>query len=189
MLVISKNQQGASLVELLIAMTLGLTSLAAVTSLVGHGIGMNAKLLANSRLNAEISAIGQLLMRDIKRAGYNANTVALVTDPIASPSLFANSLAVSEFPGEAANSCVTFTYDLNSNGVIDTVGTNENFGYRLNSGVVEMRSGGLACNVDGWQSLSDNSTVDITDLTFTLNQSTYNGIVTTQVDLCWICFR
>ena len=149
MLVALNKQRGASLVELMIAMTLGLTSLAAVTSLVGYGIGMNAKLLANSRLNEEVNTIGQLLLRDIKRAGYTADTVALVSDPVASPSLFANSIAVSEFPGEVANSCLIFSYDRNSNGVIDTVGSNENFGYRLNNGAVEIRIGGAACTAGG----------------------------------------
>ena len=183
MLVAIHRQRGASLVELMIAMALGLTALAAMTSLVGSGIGMNARLLASSRLNEEVNAIGQLLTRDIKRAGYNADTIAMVTDPTASPSLFANSLVVSEFPGEAANSCLIFAYDRNSNGVIDTVGTNENFGFRLNDGAVEIRIGGATCEVGGWQNLSDTSVVNITDLTFTLNQTTANSVISTQVDI------
>ena len=183
MLVAFHQQRGASLVELMIAMALGLAALAAMTSLVGYGIGMNARLLANSRLNEEVNAIGQLLTRDIKRAGYNADTIAMVTDPAASPSLFANSLVVSELPGEAANSCLIFAYDRNSNGLVDTVGTNENFGFRLNDGAVEIRIGGAACADLGWQSLSDTSVVNITDLTFTLNQTTSNSVISTQVDI------
>ena len=183
MLVSNIKQRGASLVELMVAMALGITSLAAVTSLVGYGIGMNAKLLANSRLNEEVNAIGQLLIRDIKRAGYTADTIAMVSDPVASPSLFANSIAVSEYPGEDANSCLIFSYDRNSNGVIDTVGTNENFGYRLNNGAIEIRIGGAACTATGWQNLSDTSVVNITDLTFTVNQTTLNNVISTQVDI------
>ena len=183
MLISRQNQKGATLIEMMIAMTLGLASLATVASIVGYGIGVNGKLLASSRLNEEINDIGSLLTRDIKRAGYSADTTAMVTDPVASPSPFANSVVVSAHPDEDANSCIIYAYDRNENGVLDTVGTNENFGFRLRDNAVEIRIGGAACVDGGWQNLTDTDMVSITALNFNLNQTTFNGVVSTQVNI------
>jgi prepilin peptidase dependent protein B len=183
MLSIQQKQRGASLVELMIAMGLGLGSLSVVASVIGFGIGTNGKLLANSRLSEEVNAIGSLISRDIKRAGYNGITSALVGDPRVFPSGFANSVVVSQHPDESANSCIVFAYDRNRNGVLDTVGTNENYGFRLRSGAVEIRMAGAGC-VDGrWQNLTDTDMVAITGLSFSLTQTTFNAVVSTQVEL------
>lgn len=183
MLVNLKKHRGASLVELMIAMALGVGALSAIASVIGYGIGTNGKLLANSRLHEEINAVASLMTRDIKRAGYNADTVAMVTDPAASPSAFENSVLVSRHPLEVPDSCITFAYDINDNGVLDTVGINENFGYRLRDGAIEIRTAGLGCGVDGWLKLTDSQTVTITDLNFNLIQTNSNNVVTTQVDM------
>lgn len=183
MLVDRRQQRGASLVELMIAMALGIGALSAIASVIGYGIGTNGKMLANSRLHEEINAVASLMTRDIKRAGYNADTVDMVTDPTAAPSAFANSVIVSRHPGEEPDSCITFAYDINGNGVLDTVGSNENFGYRLHDGAVEIRMGGANCDQGGWQNLTDSETVTITDLNFNLIQTTYNSVVTTQVEM------
>lgn len=183
MLISRIRQRGVSLVELMIAMALGLGSLSIIASVIGYGIGTNAKLLANSRLNEEINAIGSLITKDVKRAGYSAATAALVTDPAASPSPFANSVMVSQHPDEVPNSCIVFAYDRNSNGVLDTAGTIENYGYRLRNGAVEIRMAGAGCAEGGWQNLTDTDIVSITGLNFDLTQTTSNGVVSTQVDI------
>ena len=178
-----QKQRGASLIELMIAMALGLGSLSVIATVIGYGIGANGKLLANSRLSEEINAVGSLITRDIKRAGYSADTIALVTDPTASPSAFANSVVVSRHPDEIADSCIVFAYDRNSNGLLDTVGGNENFGFRLRSGAVEIRKAGAACADGGWENLTDVDMVTITELSFSLTQTTFNTVVSTQVNV------
>lgn len=183
MLISREKQHGASLIELMIAMTLGLGSLSVIASVIGYGIGANGKLLANSRLSEEVNAIGSLISRDLKRAGYSADTTALVTDPTASPSAFANSVVVSQHPDESADSCIVFAYDRNTNGVLDTVGTNENYGFRLRSGAVEIRKAGAACADGGWENLTDTDMVSITGLSFSLTQTTFNTVVSTQVNV------
>jgi prepilin peptidase dependent protein B len=176
MLVALKIPFGASLIEMMITMTLGLVSLSTVASLVGYGIGVNAKLLESSRLSQEIMAIGSLLSRDLRRAGYSANTVVMVSDPASFPSLFSNSIAVSAYPGEAINSCIIFAYDRNGSGILDTTDGNENFGFRLKDGAVEIRVDGASCVDNGWENLSDDQILEITQLTFELNQTIDNGV-------------
>ena len=64
------KQCGNSLVELMISMTLGLASITAMASLVGHGIALNTSLLAKSRLDEEMNAVVAVVSHDLKRAGY-----------------------------------------------------------------------------------------------------------------------
>lgn len=178
-----RQQLGASLIELMIAMALGMAALSAIASLVGYGIGVNGKLLANSRLNEEVNSIGALMVRDIKRAGFNGNTVAMVTSPTDFPSLFNSSIVVSQHPNEDPNTCFLYSYDQNENGLQDILGTNENFGFRLRSQTVQIRVNGLTCANDGWQDLTDNDIIRITEMTFATNQVTYNNVVSTQVTI------
>ncbi|MFT4937093.1 MAG: prepilin peptidase dependent protein B [Paraglaciecola sp.] len=183
MLVALKVPLGASLIEMMITMTLGLVSLSTVASLVGYGVGVNAKLLENSRLSQEVMAIGSLLSRDLRRAGYSASTAAMVSDPTNFPSVFSNSIAVSAYPDEASNSCIVFAYDRNGNGILDTIDGNENFGFRLKDGAVEIRIDGASCVDNGWENLSDDQVLEITQLTFVLNQTIDNAVVSTWLSI------
>ncbi|WP_100656637.1 prepilin cleavage protein [Alteromonas flava] len=185
MLVKSRKQQtGASLIELLIALAIGVTAISALAGLVGYGMGVNAKLLASSRLNEEVGNVMTLITRDVRRAGYNGSTLVMIADPAANPSPFAGTLQISEFPGELLNSCIVFAYDDNNNGVMDVAaGVNENYGYRLRNGVVEMRTNGLQCADLGWIPLTDPGMTVVTSLTFVLNQIIENGIAANEITI------
>lgn len=64
--------------------------------------------------------------------------------------------------------CVVFGYDMNGNGVVTTSsGGDERVGYRLNSGAVEIRQGGAGCGDGGWQNVTDEDAVLITNFTIT----------------------
>jgi prepilin peptidase dependent protein B len=183
MLTVCRNHlQGSSLIEMMIAITIGLGSLMSLASLVGFGIGVNGKLLASNRLAEELNSIGAVMYREIMRAGYNGNTLSTIADPAAAPSAFANTISLSEFPGEEANSCILYAYDGNNNGVLDVIGTNENHGFRLHDNSIEMRIDGAACDAGGWRDLSDPDVVRVTSLSFTLNKSTVNNVTSTRVE-------
>jgi prepilin peptidase dependent protein B len=177
------RQQGASLVELMIAMLLGLASLSMLASVTGYGIGTNANLLSQSRLTEEMRAALFLIKRDIRRAGINGNALARVQDPVANPSNFANSIILGAYPGEVADSCILFSYDSDLDGQLDVVGTNENYGFRLKDGAIEVRQGGATCEEDGWQDLTDSQVVEITGLTFSLEQTVNNQVTSYQVGI------
>ena len=179
----AKTQKGATLVELMVSLAIGMVSVLGVASLVGMGVGVNSKLMNNSRLNEELKNVASLMARDIRRAGYNGASIDMVTDPDSSPSAFANSITVSQYSGEAANSCIEFAYDANGNGELDTSGTNENYGYRLRDGVIEMRSGGAVCTATGWEALTDADMVTVSSLTFTANTTVVNSVTSTQVTI------
>lgn len=175
------QQRGISLIEVMIGLALGIGALTSVASLVGYGIGVNANLLSSSRVNEESSNVLSLIVRDIRRIGYSGDTVAMLSDPEANPSPFSNSLLVSSFPGEAANSCILFSYDANNNGTLESGVNGENFGYRLRDSQIEIRRGDQTCEEDDWLALTDPDTVMIEGLTFIIGQTLQGGIPTTSI--------
>ncbi|WP_158967088.1 prepilin peptidase dependent protein B [Paraglaciecola sp. L3A3] len=158
---------GASLIELMISMALGFASLTAMSSLVGHGVGLNNSLMAKSRLEEEVNAVMAVISQDIKRLGYLGLTEDLVVDPTIFINPFANSLVISEFPKEDKNSCITFAYDRDQNGLLDNKVINEQFGFRLKDKAIEIRVDGYQCTESYWQDLTDSKVVKITKLEFT----------------------
>jgi prepilin peptidase dependent protein B len=195
MLILLKNQHGTSLVELMISMTLGLASITAMASLVGHGIGLNARLLATSRLEEEINAVVAVISHDLKRAGYYALTIDMLKNPSTfsnsssstpsstSSNPFDGSLIVGTYSSESANSCINFAYDRNKNGVLDTSSSNEKYGFRLRNRAVEIRLKGATCEQSGWHDLTDPAVVEITALEFIVTQNTVQQVVQTQVHI------
>lgn len=177
------SQLGTSLVELMISMAIGFSALSAMASLVGHGVGLNSQLLAKSRLDEEINGIVELLVNDIKRAGYDAATFDIVSDPNLKQSAFTNSLFVTHYPSEAANSCIEFAYDRNHNGILDTANTNENYGYRLKDDAIEIRLDGLTCGVNGWHDLSDPQLVKVTTLEFVVHSQASAQVMAKRIEL------
>jgi prepilin peptidase dependent protein B len=183
MLISPIKQHGNSLVELMISMTLGLASITAMASLVGHGIALNTSLLAKSRLDEEINAVVAVISHDLKRAGFYADTNEIVKDPTTFLNPFDNSLSIAAFTDEPANSCINFAYDRNKNGLLDTAPSNENYGYRLKDKAVEIRLDGAACNESGWHDLTDPKVVQVTTLKFSVEQTTVQQITQTRVNI------
>ncbi|WP_299074121.1 prepilin peptidase dependent protein B [uncultured Paraglaciecola sp.] len=183
MLTLSIQQRGNSLVELMIAMTLGLASITAMASLVGHGIALNANLLAASRLEEELNAVIAVISHDLKRAGYYAHTKEIVISPIGHFNPFDGSVIIAAYGAEQANSCINFAYDRNKNGVLDSAPNNENYGFRLKDRAIEIRLDGSACDLSGWHDLTDPKVVQVTDFSFSLEQITQQQMTQARVKI------
>ena len=148
------RMQGVLLIELMIGITIGLLIAAgAVTFVAGH-LNDNRRLLLESRLMQDLRTAADIVARDLRRAGYwaaAADGIALVGNgPVASNPYAA--LA----PSAAASDSVSFGYsrDVTENGVVDS---NEQFGFRLRNGALEIQLGAT-----NWQALTDTSTLVVT---------------------------
>lgn len=175
--------RGATLVELMISISIGMVTVLGVAALVGMGVGVNGKLMTNSRMSEELKVVIALMERDIRRAGYNGATVLRVADPENVVSEFSSSIVISEYGGEEANSCITFTYDADGDGSLDTGTDSEEYGYRLKDNAIEIRKNGASCTDDGWEDLTDSEVVSVTGLTFTSQTSTANSITNTEISI------
>lgn len=70
------NQQGFTLIELMIALTLGLIILAGVTSFIVSLLQTNSETIRNTRLNQELRAVAEIAARDIRRARSNIDPIS-----------------------------------------------------------------------------------------------------------------
>jgi prepilin-type N-terminal cleavage/methylation domain-containing protein len=158
-------QAGFNLIELMVAILIGLIILAAVVGLFVSMIKSDSDNLKAIRLNQELRSTMSLIVRDIRRAGSDGSAATRATGPYPF-STTTTRLTISPNAQANANACVSFAYDQNKDGVDD--GNAERFGYRWDSaeGAVEVRQTGLACNATGWENFTDESLIDILGLNF-----------------------
>ena len=192
---IYKLQLGLTLVELMVGLVVGLMLTGVIANIYLTSFKGNADNLKMTALNQEMQSLLHLLDHDIRRAGFWAavpGTDDLSADPFMSSP---NDLVISEKTGEAADSCVTYSYDLDKDKLVDvgTVATAapfnaapydsggaEQYGFRLNGTAVEMRTGlasvsesAFDCDSGAWSKITDDNT-EITALNFTLTTQYLN---------------
>lgn len=181
-------QRGFSLAELMIAGTLSLIVLSAIITVYGATAQHTTSQLARADLRQQLYTLSELIAADIRRSGYwefDPLVVSPARNPFEQPE---NRLRSGEFDGEPANSCLLFSYDLDSDGRVGKgqcrrTGCNtesdddnvEQFGFRLNGGRIQVRFGGngLSCNGGNWQAMTTPGIV-IDTLTFKLHSNCLN---------------
>lgn len=164
------RQAGLSLIELLVSIALGLLILAASTAMTVKSLVMNTDTLASARLNQDLDTVTQVMVNEIRRAGYSGGHF---------------NFADNEDLNIVSNNCVLYAYNANDNPpaspnfVPDAA---ERRGFRLNAGAVEMRTmcpdalGPLcatscADSTGTWVPLTDNTITTITNLNFHSSKS------------------
>ena len=162
------GQRGFSIVELLIAMAIGLFLSAVGTTLLVSQLHESKSLLTEARLMQDLRTAADLISRDLRRAGYwgaAATGVWTRDEPPGGAQVVSNPYA--DFsPGtsistSASTDAVTFSYsrDARENNAVDT---NEQFGFRLRRNVIEMQLGS-----GNWQALTDANTISISAFSVT----------------------
>lgn len=167
-------QKGFNLIELMVALTLGLLLLAAVSQIYVNTTGSSHNTLKMARVNQELRAAMDVMVRDIQRAGYYNQATATGTGAVAGATnpfmQGANNLAIS-------GNCITYTYDRDNNTTVDDT---EKMAFYLSSGAILMRnSGGAAsnsCTPDS-EGITDSNRVTITALDFALTTHCINTSV------------
>lgn len=189
-----RREAGMGLIELLIGLLVGVSLLSGLISLYLSTSKANADNLKLARLNQEVRAIMGLMTRDIRRAGYWGvvpGTVGAVGNPAWMTAIYGSAstgpvnlssnpfwqgdadLLIGQHTGEAANSCITFSYDLNGNRQVDET---ERVGFRLNNGVVEMRVSGtpVSCDDGTYEPMNTTNLTRVTALSFSLASTPLN---------------
>jgi prepilin-type N-terminal cleavage/methylation domain-containing protein len=171
-----RRHSGFSLVELMISIALGLLLTAGIVTLFQSTLHSNRNLASGKQLEGELHATLDLISRDLRRAGAMGDPLRQLLG-LANP--FGTDTA-SAYPGEAADSCLTFSYDFNGNGSLETSAPDERFGYRLRQGVVQARVEGQGCTANTtpvWKNVSTPAVVEVTTLQFTLVPASNGGVV------------
>ena len=182
----ARRNRGFSLTELMVGSAVGLLVIAGALQLYLVNLGATADNLRLSRLNQELRATLGLLRNDLRRTGYWAIEPG-AGNPADNPFQAGGvDLRVGQASGEAADSCVLYSYDANGDRLVGvgpsgTAGLHtsnanlEQFGFRLRNGQVQMRNGGSAfdCASGSWQAVTDTDT-EVTEFDFVIAQDCVN---------------
>jgi type IV pilus assembly protein PilW len=163
-----RRQAGFTITELMvtIGLSMGVISSVLVGYLATYTSSMNT--LAGSKLNQDISALMSLMVSELRRAGY---TGALLDNPTLNTFNIVDNTALEVFDNMTSNtqasangsgSCIVYSYDADEDGVVDA---NELLGFRLNAGVVQMRTSRNTADPDTCATAA-NTWVDLTDIGF-----------------------
>jgi len=168
----------------MITVLLGLSVISAI--LVGYLATYKGSMttLAQSKLGQEMNSMMDLMVTELRRAGYSAET-SIATSPANNSFSTLNSTALAVYDNMTSNtkqaytgsgSCIIYSYDMDSNGV---VAASELSGFRLNNGVVQLRTAGNTAAPDTcatasntWSDLTDSGFMTVSALTFDLSAST-----------------
>lgn len=154
----ARRTRGFTMVELLIGLAVGLFIVAAATSLLTGNLRENRSLIIESRLMQDLRTAADMITRDLRRAGYWAGATAGVRSADSAPVL-SNPYVDLAVAGSADNVTFRFSRDEVENHTVDG---NEQFGYRLRNGSIEMQLG-----AGNWQALTDATTLTITEFRVT----------------------
>ncbi|MCD1125110.1 prepilin peptidase-dependent protein [Jinshanibacter sp. LJY008] len=151
-----KNAQGGfSLAEMLMAM---LISSMMIVSVAAMYPALQRQSLTLYRLYRLEQTMGQVLMaiaKDLRRAGFLFKE---------GKERVSEALFIGQHSQSVAGSCLIIRYDLNHNGVIDSVdsATSEHFAYRWLNNSIEQHRSAKDCQGNGWEKLLDPAEIVIT---------------------------
>jgi len=165
---------GLTLIELLIAMALGIFVTGTVITVFTTTVKYNADNLQMIRLNQELRGAMSLISRDLRRAGYfNSATV--------------NTTYLDQFGGSLAGDCIHFAYDIDADG---TIGNSDYLAYKLKDNEIKLGNStttafdcGTPDSTSGWEALTkynstgDRSGIKVTQLQFEPECSIAGGTV------------
>lgn len=171
------TQAGFTITELMITVGLSLSIISSVLLgyLATYTSSMNT--LAGSKMNQDMNALMSLMVSELRRAGYSGT---IPSTPAANLFSQVDNTALEIFNSIASNTqqaangsgtCIVYSYDMDEDGVVDAA---ELSGFRLNAGVVQIRTAGNTADPDTCATAS-NSWVDLTDSGFiTVSALTFN---------------
>jgi len=73
--IILNKQQGSSLMEVLIAMSISLVVTAAMIALMANSLGTTARIIKMTKLSDDMRIAMQMMTRDVRRSSYNAKSM------------------------------------------------------------------------------------------------------------------
>jgi len=139
------RQQGSSLMEVLIAMSLSLVVTASMIALMANSLGTTARIIKMTKLSDDMRIAMQMMSRDLRRSSYNANSMFCYanadcgTDGAAT---LAADIVMVDMDADGVNDCFTFLTDRDYDG--DST-ENDAGGFRRVSssgvGIIEMWTG------------------------------------------------
>lgn len=176
------EQRGLTLIEILIALLLGIILIGATITVYIITIRGSTDTIRAARLNHDLDSALLLMVNDIRRAGYWGGAIAGANSQNNPFMAATTNVQIHDVDADGESECILYTYDANGSGIntpndlTDDVDANEYYGFRLNNGVVEIRLTGTTtadCNDGNWQAMTISDTggesLNITRLEFSFD--------------------
>jgi prepilin peptidase dependent protein B len=154
---VRSRQTGLSIIELMVGVAIGLFIVGGAIKLFVDIFGNNRRLLIETRVNQDLRAAADLIARDLRRAGYWRNAASGVAAAASRPT---NPYTAASATTLSASG-VTYAYDKDGTDTVNNA--TEQFGFRVNGNVIEMRVG------IAWQPVTDPTMVQITSSSLVSN--------------------
>lgn len=145
----ARRQRGMTLVELMVGIAVGLFVVAGATKLLVDNLTNNRRMLVETRVNQDLRSAADLIVRDLRRAGYWQSATSVVSGA----TVLNPYSAIANTTTDLTTGELTFTYDKDGN---STVNDGDRSGFRVNSGMLEIRNG-----ANGWQPVTDSGSMEI----------------------------
>lgn len=163
---IHKRQTGASLMEVMIAMSLSLVVTASMIALMANSLRNTSRIIQMTQLTDDLRVAMQMMSRDVRRSSYNANSMFCYANfDCGSDGAIT---AAADITINNANNCLTFLMDRDHDG--DSTEDNAGGFRRVTSsgvGVIEMWTGNntpdcsAAAGASGWEQITNPANMDI----------------------------
>lgn len=192
----AKQQRGFTIIELLVTVAVSLIVLSGVITVFVATLTSSADTLRMARLNQELRAIMDIMVHDVRRAGYAGTQPGADNDQdgdVDQDDLAFNPFTDGNYDLQIIGSCIAYSYNLDEDsppcigvgggntttctkaGSYKDTANNELFGFKLDGNAIKMRTGGNTpgCNSGTWESISSED-ISISALTLTPTTSTLN---------------
>ena len=121
--VMNSKQTGATLMEVLVAMSISLVVTAAMIAMMANSLGSTARIIQMTKLSDDMRVALQMMSRDVRRSSYNANSMLCYSNEdcdtdgaiTAAPVINLPDLDLDSENGRAGN-CFTFLMDRDHDG-------------------------------------------------------------------------
>ena len=116
------SSSGFTLVEMMIAMAIGLVVVGSVLGLVMANLQSSTTVGRGIRLTQESRALTEILSKELQRAGFDGSGITRIgSGTTATTFTGVTIVAGPACPGGGTNCCIQYGYDENGNGGIDTL--------------------------------------------------------------------
>lgn len=156
--------RGMSVIEVMVGIAIGLVLISGVLSLFVTNLINARRMLVEARVNQDMRAAADLIVRDLRRASYWQNAingtivVGTAAAPVRNP--------YQAIAPDAANSAITYSLSRDAPTENDAIDTNEQFGFRLNANTIQMQTANGT-----WQTVTDPSVLTVNQLALTVTET------------------
>jgi len=166
MWVIKVKNKGFTLIELMIAMMLGLIVVGGAISIYISTVASSANTIKSARLNHDLESAMSLMMNDIKRAGFWSEAADGNADSNPFTNADAAAGAITNINILENGTCILYSYDADEDEVVDN---DVFYGFKFEGNSVKIRATGAVTNDCGngvWSNFIDEDKLSITAVQF-----------------------